>query len=149
MDIDDFKAFNTAYKEPNVDLFLLPRFMQTLEGHLFFRGFGYRHGGDEYVVLLPNASTDLALDVLKGFQAKLAELDYEGGISRRPTVSIGYCVVEPDCWLTEREIEERAATAKNFTKEHGKNGIATYTGNRFDESELAIVHGQVQNSGSP
>lgn len=140
IDIDDFKSFNTEYQEPNVDRFLLPRFMRTLEGHLFFRGSAYRYGGDEYVVLLPNASQEMALNILRGFQSKLAELDYEGGISRRPTVSIGLSVIDPDCWLTEREIEVRAAKAKNFAKHGGKNCIAYYISDRLAESELAVMH---------
>jgi diguanylate cyclase (GGDEF)-like protein len=117
--------------------------LQTLESQLFCRGFGYRYGGDEYVVLLPNASSGTTLDVLKGFQTRLAELRYEVGISRKPTVSIGYCVVEPECWFTEREIEGKAAAAKNFAKTKGKNRIATFEGDGFEETQLVIVHGEV------
>jgi len=114
IDIDEFKSFNTEYQEPNVDRYLLPRFMETLEGHVFFRGLAYRYGGDEYVILLPNAAPETTLEIMKGFQSKLTKLNYEGGISRKPTVSIGFCVIDPDCWLTEREIEARAAKAKTL-----------------------------------
>lgn len=39
--------------EVEVDRKILPRFMRTIEAHVFARGFAYRFGGDEYVLLIP------------------------------------------------------------------------------------------------
>jgi hypothetical protein len=46
--------------------------------------------------------------------------------------------------LTERELLERAATAKNFAKKQGKNRIATFSDSRFDEADLTIAHPELQ-----
>jgi GGDEF domain-containing protein len=55
------------------------------------------------------------------------------------SVSIGVCIAEPDCPLTDRELRDLANRAKKFAKEHGKNGIATYEGPRFVPQELHVV----------
>jgi len=72
------------------------------------------------------------------FQAKLRMISYRG-IAEKATVSIGAVWIPHDCFLTEREIEDRANRAKNFAKKNGKNCIATYKGEYYSESELVIV----------
>jgi len=138
LDVDDFKAFNTRYTETKIDRDLLPRFMELMESHLYSHGFGYRYGGDEYIQLLPNLSLAMGVAFIKEFQAKLRMIAYRG-IAEKTTVSIGAVWVPYDCFLTEREIEDRANRAKNFAKKNGKNCIATYNGQYYHESELVIV----------
>jgi hypothetical protein len=65
LDIDDFKQFNTVHGETVVDRFLLPRFMAAIEAHVYSRGYAYRIGGDEYVLLLPNLDKDSAAEFSK------------------------------------------------------------------------------------
>jgi diguanylate cyclase (GGDEF)-like protein len=125
MDIDDFKSFNTAHGETHIDRYLLPSFMAALEGHVYGHGFAYRFGGDEYVLLLPNADRRLGTILLGGFQERLRKLAYVG-VERRTTVSIGFCEVAVDAHLTDREILGRAERAKNVAKGRGKNCITTY-----------------------
>jgi diguanylate cyclase (GGDEF)-like protein len=138
LDVDDFKSFNTRYTETKIDRDLLPRFMELMESHLYSHGFGYRYGGDEYILLLPNFSLAMGVAFIKEFQAKLRMIGYRG-IAEKTTVSIGAVWVANDCFLTEREIEDRANRAKNFAKKNGKNCIATYNGQYYQESELVIV----------
>jgi diguanylate cyclase (GGDEF)-like protein len=138
LDVDDFKSFNTRYTETKIDRDLLPRFMELMESHLYSHGFGYRYGGDEYILLLPNFSLAMGVAFIKEFQAKLRMIGYRG-IAEKATVSIGALWVSNDCFLTEREIEDRANRAKNFAKRNGKNCIATYNGGYYQESELVIV----------
>lgn len=138
LDIDDFKRFNTAHNETKVDRNLLPRFMQTLEAHLYHHGFAYRQGGDEYLILLPSLSKPLAIDFLDELRCKLAALKYPD-IDELTTVSIGVCIAGPDCPLTDRELRNRANQAKKFAKEHGKNCLATYEGTRFTQEELRVI----------
>jgi len=125
IDIDDFKVFNTEFTYPVVDLNFLPRFMSLLEGHVFGRGVAYRFGGDEYVITLPNASSEDGVRILRAFQAKLERVELRG-ITRRPTVSIGICEVAPGCPLTNHEIYARAEAAKDFVKQRGKGSIGAY-----------------------
>ncbi len=138
LDIDDFKSFNTKNSETKVDRNLLPLFMQTIEAHLYHHGFAYRQGGDEYLILLPSLSKQFALDFLDELRRKLAELQYPE-IDGSTTVSIGVCVVGPDCPLTDRELRDRANQAKNYAKKEGKNRLATYYGPRFVPEELRAV----------
>ncbi len=138
LDLDDFKALNTRYTETVVDLKLLAPFMELLEAHAFARGHAYRFGGDEYVVLLPNTSERWAVEQLRELQARLAAARFDG-IARAPTVSIGLCAVDVDCFLTEREVQARANLAKNFVKAREKGRIASYRGALFREEDLVLV----------
>jgi diguanylate cyclase (GGDEF)-like protein len=138
LDVDDFKSFNTRYTETKIDRDLLPRFMELMESHLYSHGQGYRYGGDEYIQLLPNFSLAMGVGFIKEFQAKLRMITYRG-IAEKTTVSIGAVWIPYDCFLTEREIEDRANRAKNFAKKNGKNCIATYRNEYYSESDLVIV----------
>jgi diguanylate cyclase (GGDEF)-like protein len=144
IDIDDFKKrFNKPHGNDRIDRDVLPRFMETLESHVFGRGFGYRQGGDEYLVLLPSVSFESAVSVLDELRQKLADLNYPG-ILERTTVSIGMCLVGPGCFLTDKEVRERATKASAHAKEPEKekpkkNCIATYRGTRFRTEDLYVA----------
>lgn len=125
LDIDDFKKLNAAHNETKVDRNLLPRFMQTIESHVYHHGYAYRQGGDEYLVILPSISKPLAVDFFGELRRKLSELRYFD-TSEQTTVSIGLCLAGPECPLTDRELRERANEAKEFAKKNGKNCIAIY-----------------------
>lgn len=138
MDIDEFKSFNTDYTEPIVDREILSRFMSTLETHVFSYGHAYRHGGDEYLVLLPNMSNLSATVFFAEFQNQLQKIKYVG-INRNPTVSIGIFVIDENCYLTNTECVDLAAKAKKFAKDNGKNCIAIYEDRGSSASDLQIV----------
>lgn len=146
VDIDDFKSLNTRHTEAKVDRNLLPRFMQAVEAHVFHHGYAYRQGGDEYLILLPSLSRPLAIRFLDELRGKLADLTYPD-IAERTTVSIGLCMVDPDCPLTDRELLDRANRAKQFAKANGKNRIAAYRGPLLIEQELECIPAPV--SGAP
>jgi GGDEF domain-containing protein len=112
--------------------------MELMESHLYSHGFAYRYGGDEYVLLLPNMSLALGVGFIQEFQKKLAMISYRG-VAEKTTISIGAVYVAADCFLTEREVEDRANRAKNFAKKSGKNCIATYRGGFFEEKDLVVV----------
>jgi diguanylate cyclase (GGDEF)-like protein len=139
LDIDSFKQrFNTRYGETKVDRNVLPRFMRSLEAHMAFHGHAYRQGGDEYLLLLPGLSAGLAVTFLDELRRKQAELEYPE-VEERTTVSIGLCVADPDCPLTDRELREKANQAEGFAKKCGRNCIATYRGKRFEPDELYVA----------
>ncbi|MCA9704297.1 MAG: GGDEF domain-containing protein [Myxococcales bacterium] len=138
LDIDDFKGFNTRYGETRVDRDLLPAFMELLEAHAFAHGHAYRFGGDEYVVLLPNARREDAVRLVDRFRAALRELPL-AGIDEVLTVSAGVCPVGPDCILTDREALERANRAKNHAKAHGKDRVAWYEGELYRDEQLCCA----------
>ncbi len=138
VDIDDFKQFNSEFSEPIVDRDVLPRFMSSLEAHLYSHGSAYRYGGDEYAILLPNMSGSQATGVLTDFQVTLQDLKYFQ-IERRIQVSIGVVEVREDSFLTNHEIEQGAAQAKKFAKKKGKNRIAMYQRQSCAVKDLYIL----------
>ena len=54
-------------------------------------------------------------------------------------MSVGLVTAGPACFLTDREIQERANRAKDFAKESGKNCIATYRGDGYRPEDLHVV----------
>jgi diguanylate cyclase (GGDEF)-like protein len=139
LDIDEFKVtFNTRYGETKVDRNVLPRFMRCLEAHVAFHGHAYRQGGDEYLILLPGLSKELAVAFLDELRRKLGQLDYPE-VTERTTVSIGLCVADPDCPLTDRELREKANQAEAFAKRAGRNCIASYRSHQLANNELYVA----------
>jgi diguanylate cyclase (GGDEF)-like protein len=138
IDIDDFKAFNTAYTETAVDLHLLTPFMEAIEAHVFCHGHAYRFGGDEYLLTLPNMAHGWAVEFVRALQARVAGAVYRG-IRRPPTISVGLCVIDVDCFLTDREVLARANQAKNYAKATEKGRIAAFTGPLFLDTDIALI----------
>lgn len=135
LDIDDFKAFNTKYGETRVDRDVLPPFMECVEASVFGHGHAYRFGGDEYVVLLPNVTSEQAVAFVVALQGSALALDLVG-IDERPTLSCGVCAVDGHTFLTDSEVLERANAAKNFAKEHGKDRVAWFEGGLYRDDDL-------------
>ncbi len=121
-DIDEFKKVNSAATETVVDREVLPPFMLLLEAHTAQRGYAFRQGGDEYVVVLPNADDATARSLLEGLRALVCAQPFGG---QTFTLSIGYYIAASDCTLTNGEILLRANTAKNSAKSAGKNRVCS------------------------
>jgi diguanylate cyclase (GGDEF)-like protein len=144
LDIDDFKSkFNSPHGETKVDRNVLPRFMRTLEAHLAFHGYAYRQGGDEYMILIPSISEQLAVAFLDELRHKLGTLTYPEA-AERTTVSIGLCVADCDCPLTDRELRDKANLAEAFAKRAGRNCVATYRTNQLWPDDLYIAAPKVR-----
>jgi GGDEF domain-containing protein len=61
------------------------------------------------------------------------------GVEERMTLSIGFCSIDSNCPLTDREIEKMANKAKSFAKAAGKNRLATYRDTQFHEKSLCVI----------
>ena len=61
MDIDDFKAVNDSFGHPAGD-FVLKELGRLLKKRSRSSDIACRHGGDEFVVVMPKASADNALN---------------------------------------------------------------------------------------
>ncbi len=143
IDIDDFKKkFNSLHGNERIDRDVLPLFMETIESHVFGRGYAYRQGGDEYLILLPSINLNDAIKTFDDLRQKLANLEYPN-IRERTTVSIGLCFVNQECFLTDSEVREKANDASKYAKEHNgkqmKNCIATYNGSRYRQEDLYVA----------
>jgi len=97
-------------------------------------------------LLIPGLSPEFAIGFVNQLREKISKLKYRG-ITEPVTVSVGMCFADPDCYLTNRELQQMANLAKERakgTKEErekaiGKNRVAAYVGNGFGESDLRIV----------
>jgi diguanylate cyclase (GGDEF)-like protein len=121
-DVDDFKAFNTAKGEVYVDRLVLPPILNAIEAARYGHGRAYRHGGDEFVLLLPNAGKELAVNVATQVARAVAALRLEG-LPHQPRLSIGIWITHPESHLTDSELVNEAANAKGNSKALGKNRI--------------------------
>jgi diguanylate cyclase (GGDEF)-like protein len=122
VDIDDFKAVNTQLTETVVDLKVLSPLLELMEAWAYARAHAYRFGGDEYVLLLPNATRALGYSLLDELRRRVAGASYSG-TSVRLSITLGACVVAPDCPLTNREVLARANLAKARGKLEKKGTI--------------------------
>lgn len=137
LDIDNFKSVNTAHTEPMVDRNILPAFMRALEAHVHSRGFAYRFGGDEYILLFHNASNDETARSLERLRTTVENLQFRNTAPDfRITISIGFATITSKCHLTGREIESKTAEAKQAAKLSGKNRIATYSDPWFETTAI-------------
>jgi diguanylate cyclase (GGDEF)-like protein len=123
VDVDGLKVLNEAHGETLVDALILPTVMRIVEQVAFGHGMAYRYGGDEFAVLIPSADVAVATAILTRCMHLLRDYRVDSAIEL-PTLSIGLCVVQPDCPLTEAEALHWAALAKRFAKTSGKNVIA-------------------------
>jgi diguanylate cyclase (GGDEF)-like protein len=135
-DIDDFKAVNSKLGESWVDVQLLPRFMEILESWAFARGHAYRFGGDEYLLLIPNCDRSLCAQLLLDLLGRVNRREIVRGM--RLSLSVGLCVVDPECFLTDREIVMRANAAKQAAKAAGKGRVAVTVPPQHDDTELFV-----------
>ncbi|MBE7481882.1 MAG: diguanylate cyclase [Polyangiaceae bacterium] len=122
VDIDDFKAVNAKLTETVVDLKVLTPFLEIIEAWAFARAHAYRFGGDEYVLLVPNAGRSLAATLLGELRERIGAAVFSG-TDVRLSVSMGACLVDPDCPLTDREVLGRANAAKARAKAERKGSI--------------------------
>jgi hypothetical protein len=90
------------------------------------------------MVLQPSVSAEAAPGVLDDLRRQVGTISYRG-VPERTTISVGACVIDSACFLTDREAEERANRAKNYAKQHGKDCIATYVGELFRDEDVRIV----------
>jgi diguanylate cyclase (GGDEF)-like protein len=138
LDIDKFKDFNTEVGHTNVNRLVLPVFMRAVEAHIYGHGHAYRMSGDEYALLMPNADADLAMAFMSGLRRRVATLRFLG-TDKGITLSIGLCVADRDCFLTDEELLQKAEQAMSFAKSEGRNRVAGYAGKLFDATELRIL----------
>jgi diguanylate cyclase (GGDEF)-like protein len=90
LDLDNFKALNTKYTEPRIDQDFLPDAMNLVEGFIRVRGEAAKHGGDEYVLILPNHDATEAVTFSEKLRRAFEQHKFVvAGDDVRITVSIG------------------------------------------------------------
>src|ERR1700691_4783521 len=119
VDLDDFKLVNDRYGHQTGDS-ILRQVAQALTGE--FRAFDRvaRYGGDEFVVILPNADLDSAVAAAGRALARMRRVLFPDG-SRGVSASMG--VAEWRAPMTEAELLEVCDAALLQGKREGKGSV--------------------------
>jgi diguanylate cyclase (GGDEF)-like protein len=123
IDLDWFKRINDAFGHPTGDE-VLRTFSITMFANI--RGidrFG-RYGGEEFLLVLPDMSTDNAVRALDRLRAIIAELDWSAfSPDMSVTISAGVATLKPE--ETPDTFLARADCALYAAKARGRNRIAS------------------------
>ena len=129
LDVDFFKAYNDTYGHPAGDV-VLKRLADVMQRATSRAGEVVgRYGGEEFILVLPGASSQSALRTAERLQEMVAaehiphEKSEIGGII---TVSQGVVSIVPDAEMTPEDIIEQADKALYRAKNQGRNAIAVY-----------------------
>jgi diguanylate cyclase len=122
VDIDDFKDLNDSFGHDAGDA-LLVQVARTLTGSLPDTAIVARHGGDEFLVLLPDRSAESALILIEEVRAHLVAHPVEQG--RSVTISAGVAA-RPPHGSTIDELLRAADQAMYRAKAEGRNRVAIY-----------------------
>lgn len=121
IDLDHFKKFNNEFTERVVDRTLLPAAHRVLLEVTTGNGRVYAEGGDEFVVLLPNATEAMARAFSDALVARLRAHEFDiDGQNIRLTASCG--VAASEHWPRDK-IADAANRAKARAKADGRNRV--------------------------
>jgi len=124
LDIDDFKGFNKRFTETAVDRCLLPPFQQLLRAACMHRGEAYRHGGEEFLVLLPNHTREEIECFAERLRRQVETHEFSvDGEPAQITVSIGIALW-PEHGDGFDDLIARANEAEHEAKAGGGNRVA-------------------------
>ncbi len=123
IDLDWFKRINDAFGHPIGDE-VLRTFAITMFANIReFDRFG-RYGGEEFLLVLPDTSTDGAAQILERLREIIADLDWSAfSPGMRVTISAGVTTLRPG--ETEDTFLARADGALYEAKARGRNLIAS------------------------
>ena len=124
-DLDDFKQLNSKLGEVTVDRVVLPPIMSAVENSAYGHGRAYRHGGDEFVLLLPNADLPLAEMIAQRMASAIERVAMPSGLPA-VRVSVGVWITHPESHLTGAELIHFASVAKSKAKAAGKGQVMSF-----------------------
>ncbi|WP_241654467.1 sensor domain-containing diguanylate cyclase [Granulicella sibirica] len=120
LDIDDFKKVNDQHGHAAGDA-VLRKLAEVLGSTVRTTDMAARHGGEEFVVLLPDASVTKAVQWAERFRAALSEISFDHG---KVTVSMGVAGLADA--RTAGDFVERADEALYAAKRGGKDAVVPY-----------------------
>ncbi|MDX6703290.1 MAG: hypothetical protein QOF26_3516 [Baekduia sp.] len=141
IDIDRFKTINDAGGHSAGDAVLCAVAAQ-LHDHLRADDVLARVGGDEFAVLLPEATEGDAVAALERARRTIERTAFVGGL--RVTISVGVCDL---VHAADAEALTRYADgALYWSKEHGRNRVSAYDPETIHELSAVERIGQLQRS---
>ncbi|WP_026665860.1 EAL domain-containing protein [Butyrivibrio sp. FC2001] len=125
LDLDYFKHINDDYGHDCGDM-VLKDAARRMQENLGDDCYPSRIGGDEFLVVIRNHSTEEVDRLLKQFSEDNKIVDYNGE-EVKFTMSVGYAVY-PEDGKAYNELYRNADKALYYVKENGKNNYSKYEG---------------------
>lgn len=122
LDVDKFKNLNTRFTNKVVDDTVLIELQQHLVEMTSERGKVYRHGGDEFIVILPNHALEEAKAFCERLRLSFEHVQFSVGSEKiGVTISVGLAVW-PEHGTNYGEILHQANEAQILAK-HTRNAV--------------------------
>ena len=129
LDIDFFKEYNDHYGHLSGDKIII-KIAEIIKKHAKrSNDLAVRFGGDEYIVLLSDATEEFCNSIAFNIQEELNHLDLKhefSSIVPRITLSIGIASIIPDRDSHPTKLLEYADNALYQSKQNGRNRISIY-----------------------
>ncbi len=140
IDVDHFKLFNDTYGHPEGDT-CLSRLGETLAGIADeTMGFAGRYGGEEFCLLLPNATVGRAMEIGEMVRVAVQDIAMPHATSSHQTVtvSVGVACTKPNDTLRPGDLIEAADAALYAAKHRGRNAVVEHGFVRLMVSPVAL-----------
>jgi diguanylate cyclase (GGDEF)-like protein/PAS domain S-box-containing protein len=124
LDVDHFKRFNDSYGHAAGDA-ILRELSNLLLKHVRGEDILSRYGGDEFIIILPDASLDVTLEraeLLRTYAQHL-NVQFEGKTLGRITLSLGVAIF-PNNGKTSKALLKAVDVALYRVKHEGRNHVA-------------------------
>jgi diguanylate cyclase (GGDEF)-like protein len=122
-DIDNFKEFNDSFGHEAGDV-TLQNLCQIVKTLIRGEDGACRYGGDEFVLILPDSSAELAMQRAEEIRLAVrhAEIQYQGYLLKPMKLSFGIATFPTDA-RTSRELLRAADTALFHAKSEGRDKV--------------------------
>ena len=124
-DVDEFKRFNDRYGHATGDA-VLRELGSLLRGHVRGEDIASRYGGDEFIIVLPDASQEVTLERAERLceHARHLNIQFDGQALETITLSLGVAIFPKD-GLTSTALLKVVDTALYRAKNEGRDRVIT------------------------
>ena len=146
IDIDYFKKINDEFGHDAGDA-VLKGVVENITRMVGERGKIFRHGGDDFIVLLPGIEKEEAFLMFEQIRKDVADVPYyavnNGRIEKKITISIGIANFPDDGQLSQ-ELIRKAKDANHRAKISGRNKVCLAKEERMVTKTSHYTQGQLQ-----